>query len=346
MPSFLVPPHLNRARLDIALSEGVPCSRSHAQHLIRQGLVFCNGQKILKAKQSVFESDELIFEELPSYSALPQPVLLPLDILFEDASLIVLNKPAGLVVHPAPGHVSHTLVNALLAHCEVRSVGDPFRPGIVHRLDKDTSGLLLIAKTPQAHAFLSEQFRPQSKRESGENGVQRTYVGFVYGIPRPASGVLETFIARHAVKRKMMCVPRSNETAPQNKGENSRSRGRARGRLAITLYETKKTWPLSKIAVSCVEFVLKTGRTHQIRVHSQFMKAPLIGDPVYTAPLNVGKEDLPECLRTFPRQALHAKKIRFLHPTTHEKMEFEAALPDDLQRLREQIEHLSQEGLG
>jgi 23S rRNA pseudouridine1911/1915/1917 synthase len=256
--------------------------------------------------------------------ALPEPQNIPLDIVFEDEDLLVINKPAGLVVHPGAGNTDGTLVNALLYHCQgqLSGVGGVKRPGIVHRIDKETSGLLVVAKNDAAHRGLSEQLADRS--------LGRVYTALCWGVPIPALGKVDKPIARDPKDRLKMCV-------------------RARdGRDAVTHYKTVQAFGKADAkhkanGLSLIECKLETGRTHQIRVHMQFIGHSLIGDPNYAAQpsfqkaclKNIGMESEEErnVFLSFPRQALHARKLHFIHPRNEEHMMFEAPLPDDLQTL-------------
>jgi 23S rRNA pseudouridine1911/1915/1917 synthase len=245
-----------------------------------------------------------------------QPQAIALDIVYEDNDLLVINKPAGLTVHPGAGNPDMTLANALLAHCgdSLSGIGGVARPGIVHRIDKDTTGLLVAAKNDAAHLALSAQLADRS--------LSRTYLALVWGEPSPGKGTITGNIDRSFSNRQKMAVV--------NKG----------GRPAVTHYEVVSS--LQSPVVSLVQCKLETGRTHQIRVHFAHIGHPLVGDPLYGAPaaskLNskAGKT-LPDAakkaLLSFERQALHAKKIGFIHPTTGKAMQFECELPEDMKRL-------------
>lgn len=233
----------------------------------------------------------------------PQPLELaaeeiPLDILYEDQSLLIINKPAGLVVHPAPGHAGGTLVNALLAHCpDLKGIGGVQRPGIVHRLDKDTSGAIAIAKTEQAHHHLQAQFKAKI--------AQREYLGIVYGAPSTASGTVNQSIGRHPIERKKMAV------VPEAKG----------GRHALTHWQVRER--LGNFTL--MQFQLETGRTHQIRVHCAYFGHPIVGDPVYGSGRSVGVN--------LTGQALHAWKLTLQHPLTGEWIEAIAPPPEEFIKL-------------
>ena len=232
---------------------------------------------------------------------------LPLQVLYEDAHLIVINKPAGLVVHPAPGHSEGTLVNALLHHCQdLAGIGGELRPGIVHRLDKDTSGVMMATKDDQTHLRLAEQFQVHS--------ITRRYVALVHGLLPRDAGSVDCPIGRHPLERKKMSGKCRN------------------GRRAVTHWQVLQRFPDDRLTL--VELNLETGRTHQIRVHFAEMNFPLVGDPLYGKSSRI-KEMKDVALRTLlsslGRQALHAKILGFTHPVSGNYMEFECSLPDDLQ---------------
>ncbi len=267
-------------------------SRSRIQQLIEQGLVQVNGKLCTSKKVSVQLGDRISLS-IPEAKPLDlQPEAIPLDILYEDDSLIIINKPAGLVVHPAAGHESGTLVNALLAHCQnLAGIGGVQRPGIVHRLDKDTTGAIAIAKTDHAHQHLQAQLKAKTAR--------REYLGVVYGAPSAESGTIDQPIGRHLVDRKKMAV------VPVEKG----------GRLAVTHWQVRER--LGNYTL--MHFQLETGRTHQIRVHSTHIGHPIVGDPVYSAGRSVGVN--------LPGQALHAWRLTLQHPVSEECIEVTAPPP-------------------
>jgi 23S rRNA pseudouridine1911/1915/1917 synthase len=277
-------------RLDRFLAQALPAfSRARLQTLIRENFVTVNG-KPARPRDPVRARAVVEVREPEVTKIDAQPESMPLDILFEDDDLVVLNKPAGLVVHPGAGHQEHTLVNALLAHCKNLSViGGEERPGIVHRLDKETSGVLVIAKNDATHRDLSKQF---AERTTG-----KTYLALVAGTPRQKAGTIDAPIARHPVHRQRMSIAR---------------RG---GRPAKTDYRVLE----SNGDVSLVECTIHTGRTHQIRVHLHHLGHPVFGDKVYG-----GKR-----AGNFPRQMLHAWKLSFRHPRTGESMTFTASVPKD-----------------
>ena len=292
-----IPEDLNGKRLDSALTQlmaGESLSRMRVQALIDQGQVTQDGQPVT-ASRKVKTGEAYRLTLPPPMPAQPLAQAIALDIIHEDDDLIVLNKPAGLVVHPAPGNRDRTLVNALLAHCgaSLSGIGGVARPGIVHRLDKDTSGLMVVAKHDLAHQKLSSQFADRS--------LSRTYQAVVWGLPLPRIGSIEAPIGRHARDRKRMGVT-------------------AKGKPALTHYKVLKAYT----KVSLVECKLSTGRTHQIRVHLAHLKHPVVGDGVYGG-------NRPGI--TFPRQALHAAELRFIHPRTGRERKFTAPLPADMMEL-------------
>ncbi|HLZ54827.1 MAG TPA: RluA family pseudouridine synthase [Verrucomicrobiae bacterium] len=298
--SFVVEKSLPAERLDVFLRRRFPAvSRVALKRLIEAGHVRLNGQPVKPTHTPrAGEAIEVCWPEPRPASALPEEI--PLDILFEDPSLLVLNKPAGLVVHPAAGHEEHTLVNALLHHCggELSGIGGVARPGIVHRLDKETSGCLVIAKNDETHIALSAQFAGRK--------VKKIYNAIVCGEPAHDAGEIRAAIARHPSHRKRMAV-RDDDS----------------GRAAHTTWRVLER--LNSAAL--VEARLHTGRTHQIRVHFQFLGHPLVGDETYGARQNQKLAELTGCQA--PRVMLHARELSFVHPRTEESLSFAAPLPDD-----------------
>ena len=301
-------------RLDRALAEAMPAlSRSRVKALIEAGNVAANSGLTLSEPSMRVKPGQRISIDIPeAIAATPLAEKIPLVILHEDDQLLVIDKQAGLVVHPAPGNSSGTLVNALLEHCgaSLSGIGGVKRPGIVHRLDKDTSGVMVVAKTDHAHRALSAQF--------ADHSVERAYRALVWGHPSPGAGTIEGAIGRSNADRKKMTV-----------------RGKG-GKHAATLYRTLKRFNLDGRPVAAmVECRLRTGRTHQVRVHMAHLGNPVIGDPVYgrRRKLPPGHERLGQILAAFPRQALHAYLLGFYHPTRSEKLSFESALPTDIQAL-------------
>ena len=287
-------------RLDTFLREKFPAaSRGALQRLIEEGHVLING-KTTKATHHPRLGEQIKVHWPEAKPAAAQPEKIPLDILFEDKSLLVVNKPAGLVVHPSAGHEEHTLVNALLHHCKgsLSGIGGVARPGIVHRLDKETSGCLVVAKNDETHLALSEQF---AARE-----VKKIYQALVCGEPGRATGEIHAAIARHPTHRKRMAV--SDEDA---------------GRAAHTSYKI-----LERLhAATLIQAQIHTGRTHQVRVHFQFIGHPLVGDETYGARQNARLKELTNYAA--PRVMLHAKELSFVHPGTKKILKFEAPLPAD-----------------
>lgn len=297
-------------------------SRSRIQALIKQGAVRIGGQRIDEVKRKLAAGD-LISVEMPEPEpAEPQGENIPLDVLYEDDSLIVINKPAGLVVHPGAGNWTGTLVNALIHHCgaSLSGIGGVRRPGIVHRLDKDTSGVMVVAKTDHAHRALSEAFA-----DHGRTGdLQRAYVALVWGIPSRPTGTIDAPLGRAADRVRRAVVPEHREDA----------------RHAVTHYTVEERFGEEQdkfAAASLVECRLETGRTHQIRVHMAHIGHPLVGDPDYGQAFRTKANRLPEPLKSeiaaFPRQALHARLLEFSHPDTHLTMRFEAPMPGDMEVL-------------
>ena len=284
-------------RLDIVLmARHHDFSRSRIKGLIESGFVKVNGEVVTKAGAKVDESDTLDVFFPPPVPAVPEPEEIPLDVLYEDEHILALNKPPGLVVHPAPGHLTGTLVNALLAHCpNLSGIGGVSRPGIVHRLDQDTSGVMVVAKTQRAMDVLSREF-------SSHANIVKTYLAIVHGTPVPAEGRIENLIGRSPFDRKKMAIVDRN------------------GKVAVTNYRVVA----STRAMSRVECVIETGRTHQIRVHLASLGTPVVGDSVY------GRSRLDRQLDPPPaRQLLHAWRLALKHPITRVPMVFEAPIPDD-----------------
>ncbi len=282
-------------RLDAFLAGKLPeLSRSRIQQLIEAGCVTLEG--LAPKKNYRVGAGDLFTVEVPEARPLDvQPENIPLDIVYEDGDLIVLNKPKGLVVHPAPGHESGTLVNALLYHCgdTLSGIGGVTRPGIVHRLDMDTSGLMLCAKNDMAHQRLSAQLSDRS--------LSRVYEAILRGTPKETEGTVDAPIGRSPNDRKKMAVTQNH------------------ARRAVTHYRVLETYP----GFSYVQCKLETGRTHQIRVHMAHLGHPVAGDPLYGG----GKNEL-----GLTSQCLHARHIRFIHPATGEEMSFSSELPEEFTR--------------
>jgi 23S rRNA pseudouridine1911/1915/1917 synthase len=298
-------------RLDRVLAEAhSDLSRSRIQALITEGRLIAGGRTITEAKYRVKPAERLTLKIPPARPARPIGQDIPLDVVFEDEHLLVVDKPVGMVVHPAAGNPDGTLVNALIAHCgdSLSGIGGEKRPGIVHRLDKDTSGVMMVAKTDNAHIRLSNAIATRQ--------VGRSYRALVWGVPQPASGEIEGAIGRSPQNRKKMAVVHSG------------------GKAALTHYALEKNWGVAASQLACK---LASGRTHQIRVHMSHIGHSVMGDQVYGARMGVRLDRLPEPARSvlvgFRRQALHAAKLSFHHPATNELLEFESPMPADMAAL-------------
>jgi 23S rRNA pseudouridine1911/1915/1917 synthase len=303
------------ARLDAFLATQIAgWSRARLQRLIEAGDVLVNG-KVAKASHKVSASDEVEVELTPPPASNFTPENIPLEVVFEDDCVIVINKPAGLVVHPAAGISSGTLANALAYHFQQLSNSGSIRPGIVHRLDKDTSGLLVAAKTESAHQNLSDQFRARE--------VFKSYIALVYGVVKQESGRIEQPIARDPRNRTRMAIVSG-------------------GRGALSLYKVRRSYD----SFTLLDVELKTGRTHQIRVHLSWLKHPVVGDELYGGGRdnNVQDVQLRARIRKLKRQFLHAEQLGFHHPQTGEQMRFVAPLPAELAGLLEELETRAQSG--
>ncbi len=310
------------SRLDVALARAVPVfSRNRLKDLILAGSVSINGRPVSEPKYKVREGEEIVLVAPEPVEAEPTPEDIPLDILHEDDQLIVINKPVGMVVHPAPGNLSGTLVNALLHHCgaSLKGIGGVRRPGIVHRLDKDTSGVMVAAKTEQAHNHLAAQFA-----DHGRTGpLHRAYIAFAWGRTQQAYGTVEAPLGRDPGNRLKQAV-------------------RKDGREAITHYAVEARFGDEGWDITRIRCELETGRTHQIRVHMAHIGHPLVADQLYAAGFATKINRLPDAARqavsALGRQALHAAELGFEHPVTGEEMRFEAPLPPDLEALQAAIE--------
>jgi 23S rRNA pseudouridine1911/1915/1917 synthase len=312
---IVVPSGEHRKRIDIYLTHRIEnATRNKVQNAIASGMVLVNG-KAVKSSHQLSPNDviDITFPRPPRPEAEPEEI--PLDIIYEDDSLLVVNKPAGMVTHPAYGNFTGTLVNALLYHCNQLARSDKeLRPGIVHRLDKDTTGLMVVAKTDLAHAFLAKQF---SRRT-----IDREYWAIVWGRFKVRKGTVETNLGRSKRDRKKVAVTED-------------------GRLAITEYEVLKEFEF----LSLVRLHLRTGRTHQIRVHLSHIGHPVFGDPTYNGRSNawnglIGKkaQQASNLLKLISRQALHAKTIGFIHPVSKEFVKFNSELPGDMKNVMKKID--------
>lgn len=302
----------SRKRLDQYLSDtDLPATRSKIQRWIRGGAVSVNSVVVEKCGHVVSEGDAVAVTVPDSPPAAAEPESIPLDIVYEDEAFLVVNKAAGMVVHPAHGHARSTLVNALLHHCNgLKQFDDPVRPGIVHRLDKDTSGLMIVAKREDAHAMLSRQL--------AERRIKRGYTGLVWGRVAESSGTIDAPIGRHPRFRQRMAVVEAG-----------------RGRRAVTHFRVRGSMEDGTL----LALALETGRTHQIRVHLAHLGHPVVGDPVYGgrfkrlarfAPRR--RPRLRSMLDVLRRQALHASELEFIHPYSGRRQAFSAPVPDDMQR--------------
>ncbi len=318
-------------RVDLFISANAPddISRARVQSLVRKGLVTINGIIPRGTSTKIDAGDVVRYAMPPAEEAVPEPQNIPLDILFEDEDLIVINKPAGMVVHPAPGNWSGTLVNALLHHCKgaLSGIGGVKRPGIVHRLDKDTSGVLVVAKSYRTHVDLQEQFA-----DHGRTGpLERSYLALVWGAPPRMKGTIHTFIGRHPTLRLQRAVLEE---------------GRSDAKEAITHYtvqaRVEDASRPGEALVSLVECRLETGRTHQIRVHMTHIGCPLLGDPEYGKQFMSRVVKLPPpaqaLMAGFKRQALHARTLSFRHPVSGEAVSFVAEPPPEMTDLLAAIE--------
>jgi 23S rRNA pseudouridine1911/1915/1917 synthase len=298
-------------RLDIFLAQSdAGISRSHVKQVIEEGDVLVN-DKVPKVSQKLKEGDVIILTQRPPIEAAAVAQNMPLNIVYEDEAIIVINKPAGMVVHPAPGNPENTLVNALLFHChDLSGIGGVLRPGIVHRLDKDTSGLMVAAKSDDTHRNLSSQFE--------KHDVHKKYLALVWGDVKGNSGEIVLPVGRHTNNRKKMSTKSKH------------------GKGALTLWKVRERFGVATL----LNVEIKTGRTHQIRVHLSDRGYPVVGDAVYgnSAKINTVKDSLLKAkIKDFNRQALHAAQLSFIHPLKNERVVFTADMPQDLADLCAQL---------
>jgi 23S rRNA pseudouridine1911/1915/1917 synthase len=296
-------------------------SRSRLQALIRAGSVLRDGAAIGDLGHRVKAGEAYTVDVPAPAAAQPQPQAIPLAVVYEDAHLIVIDKPPGLAVHPGPGHATGTLVNALIAHCgaSLSGIGGVKRPGIVHRLDKDTTGLLVVAKTDKAHAGLAEQFAAHG----ADGRLERRYLAIAWGMPDRPRGSIDAALARSSANRTKIAVV-----------------SEAAGRHAVTRYTVLATYggeAANKPVASLLALELETGRTHQIRVHLAHIGHPLLGDMTYGAGFKASARNLSEeaqaALEALGRQALHAGELAFVHPVTRKRLRFASPMPADMARL-------------
>ncbi len=312
-----IPPEAAGARLDKTLAKHADeLSRARIQALMAQGLISLGGAVLTDASAKALAGDYQVLIPPPA-PAEPQPEAIALSILYEDADLIVVEKPPGMAVHPAPGNETGTLVNALLHHCgdSLSGIGGVARPGIVHRIDKETSGVLVAAKSDAAHQGLSKLF--------ATHDIERVYVALVRGAPHPAKDTIISRLGRSSYDRKKIAVLKSG------------------GREAITHYRTERTFgPADKPTAARISCQLETGRTHQIRVHMASRGTPCLGDPVYGSgpPAAPVREAIAQA--GLKRQALHAAVLGFVHPVTGETLRFESPLPADMAQLEANLSAL------
>ena len=312
--NLIVDENNQNKRVDVFLSKyEKKISRTKIKNLIEKGYLEINNLKVLEPAKKVNKKDKIKLE-VPDLKKLEiKPYKYKLDIIYEDNDVMVINKPAGLIVHPGAGNFDNTLVNALINYDKknLSSINGELRPGIVHRLDKDTSGVIIVAKNNFAHTHLSKQFN--------EHSIDRKYIALVWGKLRPQKGEIKTFITRSSKNRQLMDVSQT------------------KGKLAITNYKTIEIYENARVpTLSLVEYRLKTGRTHQIRVHMKFKGNPILGDKSYKKKLKKLKDvdpELDEIITKIDRQCLHAKSLEFLHPTKNERLLFVSKLPNDLHKI-------------
>ena len=319
--SFIVNEDLNNKRIDQVVANQYPkISRTKVNKIIKNNLLKLNGSTFNDPSAKVKLGDQIEFVSLQEESIDLVPKKMDLKIIFEDEDIIIIDKPIGMVVHPGAGNFENTMVNGLLYHCKnkLSGISGEDRPGIVHRIDKDTSGLLVVAKNDQAHAFIAKQFE--------EHTIKRSYLVFVYGILRPLHGRIETLIGRNKTNRQKMSTDVD------------------KGKEAITNYETLEVFKGSKILdISLVKCMLETGRTHQIRVHMSHKGNPILGDQTYGKKIKKLRgvdQEFEDILKSLKRQALHAHTLGFVHPKTNQDVFYASELPEDLNKLKNRLETL------
>ena len=320
--NLIVDENNQNKRVDVFLSKyEKKISRTKIKNLIEKGYLEINNLKVLAPSKKINIKDKIKLE-VPELKKLEiKPYKYKLDIIYQDNDVMVINKPAGLVVHPGAGNFDNTLVNALINYDKknLSSINGELRPGIVHRLDKNTSGVIIVAKNNFAHTHLSKQFNDHS--------IDRKYIALVWGKLRPQIGEIKTFITRSSKNRQLMDVSQT------------------KGKLAITNYKTIEIYENSRVpTLSLVEYRLKTGRTHQIRVHMKFKGNPILGDKSYKKKLKKLKDvdpELNEIIKKIDRQCLHAKSLGFLHPTKNQRLFFESKLPNDLHKIVKKLRSTS-----
>jgi len=309
-------------RLDVTLSRHINhLTRSNLKKIIESKNVKINGIIVTSPSRKIKKNDNIIVSLIVNSPNKIQPADIKLDIVYEDKDLVVINKPAGMVVHPGAGNFEKTLVNALIFKYkkELSDINGDLRPGIVHRIDKDTSGLLVVAKNNLSHSKLGKQF--------SEHSIKRKYFALVWGVVRPLNGKIETLIARSKKNRQLMAVSEIN------------------GKKAITNYLTKKVFNIKDIPkISLLECTLETGRTHQIRVHLSYKGASLIGDKQYgkkNIKFKKINKDFEKILGLLNRQALHAQNLGFIHPSSNKLLNFTSDIPKDFKKMLDLLNKLS-----
>ena len=314
MFSVIVPFSCDGYRIDKFLQSKISeLSRTRLQNLIRQGQVKLNNIVVSSTSKKIKKEDQIKVDFPPPQETLIKPNKIPLDILYDDEDIVIINKSPGVVVHPGAGNYENTIVNGLLFKYKnnLSSVGGKLRPGIVHRIDKDTSGAIVIAKNDNAHLKLSEQFNKHT--------IKRVYEALIWGSLKPQNGKINEKISRSIKNRQLMAVRKE------------------KGKTAITNYKTLKVFQNFNLPkISLIECRLETGRTHQIRVHMNFKGNPILGDKSYGKSKRKYKKinlDLEKKINNFSRQALHAKSLSFIHPTTKKEIFFEAKRPEDFDNL-------------
>ena len=318
---FIVPEEFNLKRLDQTVAaQFEKISRTKISKIIKSSLLKVNDKVVTDQSVKIKQDDVITFTEIKDLEINLTPKKMNLNIIHEDEDIIIIDKPVGMVVHPGAGNHEDPMVNGLLYHCKNKLSGmnGEDRPGIIHRIDKDTSGLLVVAKNDNAHAFIAKQFE--------EHTIKRSYLLFAFGILRPLHGRIETLIGRNKTNRQKM-------SADVHKGKD-----------AITNYETLEVFKGTKIPdISLVKCILETGRTHQIRVHMSYKGNPILGDQTYGKKIKKIRgidQEFEEILNNLKRQALHAHTLGFIHPTTEEEVFFASELPDDLSKLKKRLETL------
>lgn len=318
---FIIDDSFDQKRVDQVVScKFESLSRSKVNKIIKANLLKINDEIISDPSKKVSLGDKVSFQNIVEAPLNLKPKQMDLNIIFEDNEIIVIDKPVGMVVHPGAGNYEDTMVNGLLYHCKnkLSEINGNDRPGIIHRIDKDTSGLLVVAKNDQSHAFIAKQFE--------EHSIQRSYLAFVHGILRPLHGRIETLIGRNKTNRQKM------------------SADVFKGKEAITNFETLEVFKGNKIPdISLIKCVLETGRTHQIRVHMSHKGNPIIGDQTYGKKIKKIRgidQEFEEIFNSLKRQALHAHTLGFIHPKSKEKVFYTSELPQDLLKLKNRLEKL------